>query len=150
MSAQAEPAAGERLVAMARAWIGTPYMHAASCRGAGCDCLGLVRGLWREWHGREPEKVPPYTQGGFDMGCDEALWAALARHMRPLPPGDGAAPGTVLLFRLRRGAAARHLGVVSRAGGAARFIHAWERHGVIESPLAAPWARRVVARFSMV
>ncbi|MDG1118150.1 MAG: peptidase, partial [Flavimaricola sp.] len=29
------------VVATARGWIGTPYLHQASCRGAGCDCLGL-------------------------------------------------------------------------------------------------------------
>lgn len=33
------------IVARARAWIGTPYEHQASCRGAGTDCLGLLRGL---------------------------------------------------------------------------------------------------------
>ena len=31
----------------ARDWIGTPYQHQASLKGAGCDCLGLVRGVWR-------------------------------------------------------------------------------------------------------
>ena len=31
-----------RVVATARAWIGTPYVHQASVRGAGCDCLGLL------------------------------------------------------------------------------------------------------------
>ena len=38
----------DEIVARARAWIGTPYRHRASCRGAGADCLGLVRGVWRE------------------------------------------------------------------------------------------------------
>ena len=28
-------------------WIGTPYRHQASLKGVGCDCLGLVRGVWR-------------------------------------------------------------------------------------------------------
>ncbi|MEM1422329.1 MAG: peptidase P60, partial [Pseudomonadota bacterium] len=28
-------------------WIGTPYRHQASLRGVGCDCLGLLRGVWR-------------------------------------------------------------------------------------------------------
>ena len=36
-----------RVVAEARMWIGTPYVHQASALGAGCDCLGLVRGVWR-------------------------------------------------------------------------------------------------------
>ena len=37
-----------RIVDLARGWIGTPYLHQASCRGIGCDCLGLVRGVWRD------------------------------------------------------------------------------------------------------
>ncbi len=47
-----------RIVASARGWIGTPYVHQASTKGAGCDCLGLLRGVWREINGAEPESVP--------------------------------------------------------------------------------------------
>jgi NlpC/P60 family putative phage cell wall peptidase len=36
-----------RIGAEARAWIGTPDRHQASLKGMGCDCLGLVRGVWR-------------------------------------------------------------------------------------------------------
>ncbi|MGA8997361.1 MAG: peptidase P60, partial [Pseudolabrys sp.] len=35
------------IVAETRRWIGTPYRHQASLIGVGCDCLGLVRGVWR-------------------------------------------------------------------------------------------------------
>jgi len=44
---------------IARSWIGTPYVHQASVKGVGCDCLGLLRGVWRELVGAEPEKMPP-------------------------------------------------------------------------------------------
>ena len=47
-----------RIIAEARAWIGTPYRHQASLQGVGCDCLGLVRGVWRALHGAEPEATP--------------------------------------------------------------------------------------------
>lgn len=33
------------VVAEARDWIGTPYRHQASVKHAGCDCLGLIRGV---------------------------------------------------------------------------------------------------------
>jgi hypothetical protein len=39
-----EPQAMSPAVEIARGWIGTPYLHQASRRGAGADCLGLVRG----------------------------------------------------------------------------------------------------------
>jgi cell wall-associated NlpC family hydrolase len=46
---------------------------------------------------------------------------------------------------MRAGAVAKHLGIETGTG---RFIHAWQRHGVVESALSGPWARRVVARFA--
>ena len=42
---------------------------------------------------------------------------------------------------------AKHLGVQSEVGDAPAFIHAYSGHGVVESPLSLPWARRIVARF---
>jgi hypothetical protein len=42
---------------------------------------------------------------------------------------------------------AKHLGLVSATGAAPAFIHAYSGHGVVESPLSAPWARRIAARF---
>ena len=55
------PLARATIVAEARAWIGTPYRHQGSLKGIGCDCLGLVRGVWRAVAGAEPEAVPAYA-----------------------------------------------------------------------------------------
>lgn len=52
------------VVAEAMDWIGTPYRHQASRKGVGCDCLGLVRGVWRALYGREPEAPGPYRPTG--------------------------------------------------------------------------------------
>jgi len=135
------------IVQAARAWIGTPYLHQQSRRGVGADCLGLIRGLWRETCGPEPETPPAYTADWSEPAHEEALWAAAMRHLRPVPVATALRPAQVLLFRMRAGAVAKHLGVLSAAGPAPRFIHAYTGHGVIESPLAPPWARRIVARF---
>lgn len=137
---------GDLVVAEARLWLGTPYVHQASLRGAGCDCLGLVRGVWRAIHGAEPEAVPAYTADWSEPARDEVLWRAALRHMVARAPGQEAA-GDVLLFRMRDGAVAKHLGVHARVGAGASFIHAYTGHGVVESPLSGPWQRRVVARF---
>jgi NlpC/P60 family putative phage cell wall peptidase len=56
------PADPARVIAAARGWLGTPYHDQASAKGAGCDCLGLVRGVWRDLHGSEPEQ----PAGGLD------------------------------------------------------------------------------------
>ncbi|MFV0244913.1 MAG: peptidase [Qingshengfaniella sp.] len=135
-----------RAVAVARRWIGTPYVHQATVEGVGCDCLGLLRGIWRDLYGGEPEAVPHYTRDWLEPQGDERLWAAAQRHLAEKDAAD-AAPGDVILFRMRRDAVAKHLGVQSVVGALPRFIHAYDGHGVTESPLSAPWRRRIVARF---
>lgn len=135
------------VVDAARSWIGTPYVHQASVQGAGCDCLGLVRGVWRAVNGAEPEAVPAYTADWDEPQGQDALFGAASRHMS-VAEGDWL-PGQVLLFRMRSGAVAKHLGILSAAYPNPTFIHAYTGHGVVESPLSSPWRRRVVARFEL-
>jgi NlpC/P60 family putative phage cell wall peptidase len=138
---------GARVVAEARGWIGTPYLHQASVKGAGADCLGLLRGVWRALLGAEPEPVPPYTDDWAEPSRDEVLLAAAERWLAPKALADMAV-GDVLLFRLREGCIAKHLGIQSEVGFSAAFIHAYTNHGVVESQLSHPWQRRIAARFS--
>lgn len=141
---------GDHIVSAARGWIGTPYRHQASVKGAGTDCLGLLRGVWREVLGAEPEPVPAYTQDWSEPQGDEVLWRAATAHL-VLKRRDDPAPGDVLLFRMRAGAVAKHLGLqghVPLTGGMPTFIHAYSGHAVVESPLSLPWQRRIVARFA--
>jgi NlpC/P60 family putative phage cell wall peptidase len=137
---------GQAIVTLARGWIGTPYLHQASVRGAGADCLGLLRGIWREHLGHEPAAVPAYTADWSEPSGEERLWAAARAHLRAKPLALEA-PGDVLLFRMRAGAVAKHLGIAALVGPAASFVHAYTGHGVVESPLSMPWRRRIVARF---
>lgn len=134
-------------VSLARAWIGTPYVHQASVQGAGADCLGLIRGVWRSLYGHEPEPVPPYTPDWGETGRDEILLAGAMRHLLPVARDDEDRPGQVLLFRMREGAIAKHLGILAETGPQPSFVHAYDRHGVIESPLGGPWRARVIGRF---
>jgi NlpC/P60 family putative phage cell wall peptidase len=138
----------QRIVAEARRWIGTPYVHQASVQGAGTDCLGLLRGVWRAVLGQEPERVPAYTADWAEPGRDEVLLRAALRWLQPVASGHEA-PGDVLLFRMRQGSVAKHIGIVGMTGSDPSFIHAYTGHGVIESPLSEPWARRVIARFEI-
>lgn len=136
----------QAVLAEARLWIGTPYQHQASVRGAGTDCLGLLRGIWRSLYGKEPEPVPAYTEDWAEPDHREVLLAAAGRWLRARNLAD-AAEGDVLLFRMREGSIAKHLGVQSAVGAHPKFIHAYTGHGVIESSLSMPWQRRIVARF---
>ena len=131
------------LVAEARAWIGTPYRHQASLKGVGCDCLGLVRGVWRAVVGPEPEAAPPYAPDWAEAGRDELLAAAALRHLVAVAPDDIAA-GDVLLFRWRAGLAAKHAAIVTTQG---RMVHAHDGAAVAEVAIAPWWRRRLAYVF---
>ena len=134
------------VVAAARSWIGTPYLHQASTKAAGSDCLGLLRGVWREVIGAEPVAVPAYSADWSEASGREDLLAAARAWLIAKPLADEA-PGDVLLFRMRPGAVAKHLGIAARVGPDASFVHAYTGHGVVETALSTPWRRKIVARF---
>lgn len=141
--------AGDRVMTVARSWLGTPYHHQAAVKGAGCDCLGLIRGVYREVAGREPETPPPYSRDWGEMRGEETLLGAARRHLRELERGAAIQPGDVLVFRMRKGAIAKHAGIVTetRHGAPARMIHAQEGVGVAEISLSRWWTRRIAAVF---
>lgn len=132
------------IIAEARAWLGTPYRHQASAKGAGCDCLGLVRGVWRELIGPEPQSPPPYTPDWAERRGEETLADAARRWLieRPL---EAAEPGDVLLFRMEPGALMKHAAIL---GAPDRLIHAYWGRAVVESRFAPWWRQRAAACFS--
>ena len=80
-----------RAVDIARGWIGTPYHHQASLKGVGTDCLGLVRGVYRELNGQEAEAPPAYSRDWGETGPREGLAIARAgpRERRQAGPVRG-------------------------------------------------------------
>lgn len=126
----------------AEGWIGTPYRHQASTRGVGCDCLGLVIGIWREIHGRVPERPGPYSPDWAEAGDDRML-AAARRHFLETPT-EAAMPGDLVLFRWRADLPCRHAGILAGGG---RFIHAYQGSAVVASALVPHWRRRIAAAF---
>lgn len=137
------------IVTIARSWIGTPYRHQAATKTAGSDCLGLIRGVWRELTGSEPESVPAYSMDWSEPQGEERLWEAAKRHLVAKPMAtSGWEPGEIVLFRMKTDAVAKHLGLIADTDKHPTFIHAYSHHGVVESPLSEPWRRRIVARFN--
>jgi len=132
-----------RIVKATRRWIGTPYHDQASVRGVGCDCLGLLRGVWRDVVGPEPMPVPPYSRDWGEVGPVEVLAGAARAAMQELDVAEARA-GDVILFRMRSGAIAKHVGILSSK---TTFIHAYERTGVIEEHLTPAWQRRIAFAF---
>jgi NlpC/P60 family putative phage cell wall peptidase len=135
----------QTIIDAARLWLGTPYRHQASLRGVGCDCLGLVRGLWRELYGTEPETSPNYSSDWAEASGEDTLLDAARRHL-----GEQVAtelmPGDVALFRWRPQLPAKHVGLLMPGN---RLLHAYQSAGsVVEGDLTPAWRGRIAAVFA--
>ena len=123
-------------------------MHQASLKGVGCDCLGLLRGLWRELHGEEPEEIPPYSLDWAEATGSETLYMALKRHILEIGIGR-LAPGDIALFRMTRHGPAKHCGIVSNRDGTPMLIHARQNKRVSEEPFSAFWRSKLAFAFRL-
>ena len=129
---------------LARDWIGTPYLHQASLKGAGCDCLGLVRGVRAEL-GFPDVPVPAYAPGWGETepGLEPLLDAA----HRLLVVRDELRPqaGDVIVFRMIARGPAKHCGI---ALNERHFVHAQAGVGTVRAALSEPWRRRIAGVFA--
>jgi len=133
-----------KIVDVAKEWLATPYVHQCSAKGAGCDCLGLVRGVYRDVYGHEPEIPPPYTPDWNERrSAEEPLLTAARAHLIEVAVTTPK-PGQIYVFRMLRDGPAKHCGILSSDG---RFIHAYAGRAVIESWLNEWWMRRLVGVF---
>jgi NlpC/P60 family putative phage cell wall peptidase len=136
----------EKVVEEARRWIGTPYRQQASACGVGADCLGLVRGVWRNLLGAEPEAIPPYTDDWAEPAGEEVLMAAALRWLVPKPL-NATDDADIVVFRMRNEGIAKHLAITARLNGHPTIIHSYTNHGVVETSLSMPWRNKIVGRF---
>lgn len=135
------------IVEHAKGWIGTPFQHQASVQGHGCDCLGLVRGIWRAVIGHEPKSR-------FDYGTNWTVGArpdALDQGLRGVFDAADIAPnsiGDVIAFRLNRSHHAQHLGItIGAINRIPHMIHSCNTTGVVEVPISVAWQRRCVGQY---
>jgi NlpC/P60 family putative phage cell wall peptidase len=139
---------GTKVVEVARAWIGTPYIHQASVRGVGCDCLGLLRGVWRELRGEEPEDVPAYSPDWAEATGNETLYIALKHHLTEIGRKDMGS-GDIALFRMTPRGPAKHCGIIAEKSGAFTLIHARQNKRVSEEALSPMWQRKLAFAFRL-
>jgi len=134
----------QQIIVAARGWLGTPYRHQSAQKHAGCDCLGLIVGVWRELYGSLAIELPPYSSNWRDRSHALALNSLANKHLdcvqtQPLSKGN------IVLLHMRSGLPAKHCAIISDDD---HFIHSQERIGVVEVPLSTWWRRRVVAQYS--
>lgn len=127
-----------QIIAEARKWEGTPYVHQHSTIQQGCDCLGLVRGVWRSVHGSEPVTVPNYSPAWDEVAKEEVL----LNHAKSLfNSTDEPTPGDVIVFRMKRGMVAKHCAIMTTPN---RMIHSYQGLGVRECYIVPYWRKKIV------
>lgn len=132
------------IVTEALAWVGTPYRHHASRKGVACDCLGLVRGVWREIYGYDLAPPGPYAPDWAEATEQERLLDGLRRHLAEKPVEDAQA-GDLIVFRWRPHLPAKHAAILTEPEC---FVHAYQDHGVTLTRLVPQWRRRIAAAFA--
>lgn len=134
----------DEIVSQARCWIDTPYRHQASRRGAGADCLGLIRGIWRGVYGEEPLTVPPYTPDWAEQLGEETLLNAAKACFLSVGK-SGTRPGDIMIFRMKPDALCKHIAVRASQD---TIIHAYWGRAVVESYLVPYWQKRHAYSFA--
>jgi hypothetical protein len=87
------------IVSEARAWLGTPYHHAADIRGVGVDCAMILVRVFCDLGLIKPFDPRPYTKDWMLHREDEHYLAFLTDRSREVEQPE---PGDVILFRVGR------------------------------------------------
>ena len=119
-----------QVVAEARTWIDTPWIHQHRAKGVGVDCIGLIICVARDLGISAPDT--DYT--GYGRRPDGALLSLCDQHMVRISR-DAMQPGDVLVLAVENDP--QHMGIIGdyRHGGLS-LIHAASKAGrVIETRL---------------
>ena len=132
----------EDIVKIAREWIGTPWVHQASVKGVGCDCVGMVRGVYTELTGKTVGGAMDYTRSFYLFSGEERLKNEIGKYCMEVPIGEAKSGDVILISFLNL--PSHHIGILAGT----TFIHSWEDIGnVVEIPYDAAWKRLTKAVF---
>jgi NlpC/P60 family putative phage cell wall peptidase len=114
----------DKVVAVARTWLGTPYHHAARVKGAGTDCGMSLIAIFAESGMIEDFTPDSYPQDWMNHRSQERYLSTVetyaAKVNRPALPGD------IALFRFGR--CISHGAIVTEWP---RIIHAYKPAGCV-------------------
>jgi NlpC/P60 family putative phage cell wall peptidase len=131
-----------QIVAEARTWLGTRWLHQGRLKGVGVDCVGLAYGVGVSLpiFGVEVESLPPYERRTTDNQMIQLCVKYLVRVAKPRL-------GSVVAMRFD--ATTRHMGILGDyPGGGFSLIHAYAvSRKVVEHRLDELWRARIVASF---
>ncbi len=121
----------EQIIQITRTWLETPYKHQACKKGAGCDCFGLIRGVYEELYGVKPVYNANYTPFWAEETGQELMREGFSKYLIEINPVE-AEPGDVLIFKLRKKGPAKHAAIKT---GENTMIHSYSGHNVVETAI---------------
>lgn len=128
-----------QIVAEARKWVGTPFLHQGRLRGAGVDCAGVVIGVADVLGLAQGFEDP---KGYPDNPANRQIEALLDKWMDRIPKGEEK-PGDVLFFAYSR--LPQHMGILTDRG---TIVHAYKPGpGVVEVTYDRLWQRQTVRAY---
>lgn len=130
------------VVAEARSWIGTPFVHQARIKGIGVDCIGLVTQTAKAT-GLLDVDATDYSRTPDPTRMREGL----TRHLDAVPFKE-LQPADVIWFRVI--SEPQHVGLVSEVTPKLRMVHAYSRKRLnqcVEQDVDGFWRSRIIGCF---
>jgi NlpC/P60 family putative phage cell wall peptidase len=138
-------------VAEARAWVGTRFHHQAGTKGAGCDCIGLIRGVGIACgiYPAEYSALPGVAQfQGYGLRpSNRQLEKGCEMFARPIAIADAKAGDLVLMVFDSEPCHMAILGDYHDGGLSLIHSYAGARR-VVEHGLSDDWRARIVAAYA--
>jgi NlpC/P60 family putative phage cell wall peptidase len=121
-----------KVEAISRSWLGTPFVAGASVKGVGADCAGLIEGIARELGMDYPSRSE--VEQDFVRAADAVLIPIVA-------PQSGA----LILMSKEPGSTPIHAAIWTSNN---TLIHAHWRAGVVENRFGSWFKRRTTHVFA--
>ena len=142
------------VVAEAREWMNTPFMHQQEIKGVGVDCGGLIRGVSVALGLLPPDyrlRMPPSIQA-YQMEPYGDIGEKMCDHYWIRKPLREALPGDVVTFQWL-GGPARHAAFITDYPNAGWFglVHSlnFNPGRVCEHRFDDTWKKRVISAYSL-
>lgn len=130
-----------QIVATARGWLGTPWVHQQHAKKRGCDCAGFMLGVVHELG-----MFLDVEQGSYGYVADGTMEPFLDSKLLRVPR-NGLKPGDIALFKMGR--LQRHLGFIVEIDGQMGVLHCDRGRGVIEHRCGEKWERRILHGYTL-
>lgn len=137
-----------QIIAQARQWVGTPFVHQHQARGHGVDCVGLIIGVGLEL-GLLPDDIvstlPNYSRTPNPDVMGQYLERYLVKKSSSMIRPEAIPDGAIIWFQWREGLP-MHVGIKASYNDRPTLIHSWENLGkCAEHNFSPEWSDRGVS-----